>query len=246
MSYSKPLWKTPIMHCFYVRCVNKSFLMQCLCRTLKSMTLRASQKNIFCNYLACNSCSHIIAERSSIDSISQNDTVNIPIRLSPVWHEPALSSRRWLTRSFKLNSPWSHHQEACYETRNDHYIWYQSEFLSTLRGEYVGRGQPRDKRREGEERPEQEITRKINVTWTRAVLIGLKAHGFQYIICTNRGETKFEKAKVGKEGKIMLMAICQDCGTFWWNVIAVNNKAECAGIGWEGGSNGHQKVIGMR
>jgi len=38
----------------------------------------------------------------------------------------------------------------------------------------------------------------------------------------------------GKGGKIMLMAICQDCGTFWWNVIAVNNKAECAGIGCEG------------
>lgn len=88
----------------------------------------------------------------------------------------------------------------------------------------MGRGQPRDKRRERERegRPEQEITRKINVTWTRAVLIGLWAHGFQYIICTNRGETKFEKAKVGKGGKIMLMVICQDCGTFWWNVIAVN------------------------
>ncbi len=132
------------MHCFYVGMLfTQIILMWCLCRILKSMTLELSLQLFG---LCC--LSHIIAERSSIDGVSQNDTVNIPIRLVLVWHESALSSRRWLMQSFKLNSPWSHYQEACYEISNDHYIWYQSEFLSAQRGEYVGRGQPRDKRRE--------------------------------------------------------------------------------------------------
>lgn len=37
----------------------------------------------------------------------------------------------------------------------------------------VSQGTRGERAREREERPEQEIRRKINVTWTRAVLIGL-------------------------------------------------------------------------
>ena len=45
----------------------------------------------------------------------------------------------------------------------------------------------RKREREKGGKLEGEIRRKINVTWTRAVLIGLSAHRFQYIICTRKG-----------------------------------------------------------